>query len=81
MLTTVQETLAESRQGKRIEGARWKALPPEVCFICYETLVENRPGMAMDSCGLGSVEGAGESTCCTKTIADSCVPNSIVRKG
>ena len=47
----LEEALMESKQGNSLGETSFEALPPEVCFICYETMDENRPGMAMDKCG------------------------------
>ncbi|XP_061174838.1 uncharacterized protein LOC133183982 [Saccostrea echinata] len=32
-------------------GLGFEALPPEICYICFEAMNENRPGIAMECCG------------------------------
>lgn len=46
-----EEAMQEHGAMSKFEGAEFEALPPEICFICFETMNENRPGIAMESCG------------------------------
>lgn len=46
-----EEAMQEHGAMSKFEGVEFEALPPEICFICFETMNENRPGIAMESCG------------------------------
>eukprot|EP00105_Crassostrea_gigas_P004813 XP_011418157.1 PREDICTED: uncharacterized protein LOC105321541 [Crassostrea gigas] len=46
-----EEAMQEHGAMSKFEGAEFEALPSEVCFICFETMNENRSGIALESCG------------------------------
>lgn len=46
-----EEAMQEHGEMSKFEGAEFEALPSEVCFICFETMNENRSAIAMESCG------------------------------
>lgn len=46
-----EQAMQEHGAMSKLEGAEFEALPPEVCFICFETMNESKPGIAMESCG------------------------------